>query len=208
MPNFTKNANTSRYFFGNLLDMFFPIKLTVYENSQLLHTLKLIYSFIYGLLLVVIKYTLFEGPLFIAVLLKTDSLSIAPCTLQYFRAVLNITFCCREIMSLPLLCNCLSSKEKKCFLASASFYWNGRNLINLYLILFALAHFATQTIFSGINFFCKLLRKKKAFSFVQCRPLFIAVRVTQDCDSLSFTKAGYRSFICNTKSPSSNCTSF
>ena len=46
MPNFTKDANTSRYFFGNLLNMFFPIEMTVYENSQVLNTFMLIYCFI------------------------------------------------------------------------------------------------------------------------------------------------------------------
>ena len=39
MPNFTKKTNISRYFFWKLLDMFFPIKMTVYENSQVLNTL-------------------------------------------------------------------------------------------------------------------------------------------------------------------------
>ena len=38
MPYFTKNTNTSRYFFRKLLDMFFPIKMTVYENSKVLNT--------------------------------------------------------------------------------------------------------------------------------------------------------------------------
>ena len=41
MPIFKKNANTSRYFFGNLLDMFFQIKMAVY--SQVLNTFMLIY---------------------------------------------------------------------------------------------------------------------------------------------------------------------